>query len=231
MDNNTKSNTDVKNTITESIQMIADMSVSTLKSSIENMSGNIGQLNKVISGMGLGTFTLPIGKKSKHDCCAPEEECPPHCILQITRHAYAGEKIMVPFMVKNNCNTVKTYKIGVRDLKNIDGNIAPAQPDLNKKQVTLDPGGSELVLMGIDLGQFTNGNTYTAEIVIREKDINQNICFKLIVDANKNIPVAEPLDEKKYLMHWQSWKSHFYCEPKKATRVPGGVDNNPQPVG
>lgn len=226
MGNNSKSNIDVKNTITDSMQMIADMSVSTIKSSIENISGNIGQLNKVMSDMGLGTFTIPIGKKSKQDCCAPEEECPPHCILQITRHAFAGERIMVQFMVKNNCNTARTYKIGVRELKNIDGSIAPAQPELNKKQVTLDPGGSELVLMGIDLSQFNNANTYTSEVVIREKDINQNICFKLIVDANKNVPVAEPLDEKKYLMHWQSWKSHFYCEPKKVIRGQGNVISN-----
>ncbi len=230
MANTSNSNIDVKNTITDSMQMIADLSVSTIKSSIENITGVTGQLSKVMSDMGLGTFTLPIGKKSKHDCCAPEEDCPPHCILQITKQAYAGERIIVPFMVKNHCNTAKTYKVGVRDLKNIDGTIAPAQPELNKKQVTLDPGGSELVLLGIDLNQFTNGNTYTAEIVIREKDINQNICFKLIVDGHKNIPVAEPLDEKKYLMHWQSWKSHFYCEPKKATRIAGGVDNV-QPAG
>ncbi|MEO6221418.1 MAG: hypothetical protein ABIO81_13380 [Ginsengibacter sp.] len=220
-----KSNPGVKNTITDSMQMIADMSMATVKSSLENISGNMGQLNKVMSNIGLGTFKMPFTQKSKHDCCAPEEECPPHCILQLTRHAYAGERIMVPFMIKNSCNTTRTYKIGVREMKNLDGSIAPAQPELNKKQVTLDADASEMVLLGIDLNQFSNGNTYTAEIVIREKDINQNICFTLIVDGNKNVPVAEPLDEKEYLLHWQSWKSHFYCEPKKAGRVAGAGIN------
>ena len=124
-------------------------------------------------------------------------------------------------MVKNKCGGTKHYRIGVRDLKNVDGSMAPSQPILNKHDVTLDAGQSEMVLMSIDLLQVPNGNTYNAEIVLREKDINQNICFKLIVDGNSNVPVAEPLDEKKYLLRWQSWKSHFYCEPKKLSRVTG----------
>ncbi len=219
MGNKQDSNIDLKKGITDSMQLITDISMSTVKTSLENMTGNLGQLNKLMTNVGLGNFTIPLTLKSKHDCCAPEDECPPHCLLQISRTAVAGERIMVPFMVKNSCNTTKTYRIGVREMKNIDGSSAPSQPELNKKQVTLDAGSSELLMLGVDLSQFANGNTYTAEIVIRQKDINQNICFKLIVEDNKNIPVAEPLDEKKYLLRWQSWKSHFYCEPKKGTRI------------
>lgn len=219
MSSNDKKTSDIKNVFTDSMQMIADTSVSAMKLMTENLSGNVDLLNKAMSATGLGTLTLPFGKKGKQSCCPPEEECPPHCILQITRCAYAGEKIMVPFLVKNNCNSQKTYRIGLRELKNIDGSPAPAQPELNKKQVTLEPGNSELVLLGVDLGQFTNGNTYTAEVVIREKEINQNICFKLIVEAANNIPVAEPQDEKKYLLRWQNWQSHFYCEPGRAARI------------
>lgn len=209
------------NDITDGIKKLADISMGTFKTTIESASRNLSDMSKVMSGLGLGTFTLPSLKKDDHECCPPKHECPPHCILQITRTASAGERIIVPFMVKNNCNTQKKYRVGVRDLKHIDGSMAPAQPVLNKNEVTLEPGQSELVLMSLDLLQFSNGNTYNAEIVVREKDINQNICFTLKVDGNNAVPVATPLDEKKYLLRWQSWRSHFYCEPKKENRVNG----------
>lgn len=207
--------------ITDGIQQLADISMGTLKTSVESASKNITEMSKVIGSMGMGNFTLPL-MKNDDNCCAPKEECPPHCLLQITRTASAGERIIVPFMVNNKCGNTKTYRVGVRELKSIDGSMAPSQPTLNKSQVTLDAGQSEMVSMTIDLGQFSNGNTYNAEIVIREKDINQNICFKLVVDGNNNVPVAVPLDEKKYQLHWQSWKSHFYCEsPKGFVRQEG----------
>jgi hypothetical protein len=211
--------------ITDGLQKIASLSVDSVKSSIEAASKNMTEVNKVMSGLGLGNFTLPFGKSDDCDCCPPKEKCPPHCILHITRHASAGEKIIVPFLVKNKCGGAKRYRIGVRELKNIDGSKALSQPQLNKNNVTLDPGESELVKMEIDLNNFSNG-TYNAEIVLREKDINQNICFKLVVDDNA-APVAEPLEEKKYLLHWQSWRSHFYCEtPKKVGRTNQLEDSN-----
>jgi len=67
--------------------------------------------------------------------------------------------------------------------------------------------------MIIDLGKFAEGKTYTTEIVLREKEFNQNICFTLSIEDHQNI-VVEPMDEKKYKMKWQSWKDHFYCEVK-----------------
>ena len=219
MGNNEKSTSGLQTVFTDSMQMIADTSASAMKMITDNLSGNVDLFNKAISATGLGTLTLPFGKKTKSNCCPPEEECPPHCILQITKRAHAGERIIIPFLVKNNCNSQKTYRIGLRELKDIDGNIAPSQPYLNKNKITLEPGSSEQVLLGLDLGQFTNGNIYTAEIVLREKDINQNICFKLIVERDGNIPVAEPQDEKKYRLRWQSWKSHFYCEPGREARI------------
>ena len=198
--------------ITDGLQKIASMSMDTVKSSIETASKNMSEVNKVMTGIGLGKFTLPLlGKKDDCECCPPKEECPPHCLLQINRNASVGERIIVRFAVKNKCGGTKSYRIGVRELKNIDGTKAPSQPNLNKNNVTLEAGESEMVLMAIDLNNFSAG-TYNAEIVIREKDINQNICFKLVVGDNNNVPVAEPLDEKQYRLHWQSWRSHFYCE-------------------
>ena len=208
--------------ITDGIQKLADISIGTLKTSVESASKNITEMSKVMSSIGLPGFNLPSLKNSKDDCCVPQDECPPHCLLQITRNASAGERIIVPFMIKNKCGASKSYRVGVRELKSIDGSLAPSQPQLNKNNVTLNAGESESVLMELDVANFTNGNTYNAEIVIREKDINQNICFKLVIDGNSNVPVAEPVDEKKYRLHWQSWKSHYYCEtPLKISPIAG----------
>ena len=210
--------------ITDGLQKMASISMDTFKFATETASKNLTEVNKVMGNVGFGKINLPFFKKDDCDCCPPKHECPPHCILNITRNASAGERIVVPFMVKNKCGGTKHYRLGVRELKSIDGSLAPAQPKLNKSSVTLEAGQSELVQMGIDLAGFSNGNTYNAEIVIREKDINQNICFKLIVNDNNNVPVAVPLEEKKYRLHWQSWRSHFYCEaPLKVSRVPGNI--------
>lgn len=202
--------------ITKGLQQLADISIASLKSSLENSMRNMDEVNTIVGNMGLGSATSKKAKQDDCGCCPPKEECPPNCLVHISRHAYEGERIIVPFMVKNKCNTPKHYRVGVRELKADNGNAAPSQPLLNKTEVTLDPGGSEMVLMGIDLSNFSTGHTYSTEIVIREKDINQNICFRLYVDGYSNVPVAEPLDENKYRVHWQGWQSHFYCEPVKA---------------
>ena len=126
---------------------------------------------------------------------------------------------MVPFLVKNTCNETKTYRVGVRELKDQDGKPAPFQPQLNKHSVTLEPGRSERVVMLLDLSDFANGSTYTTEIVLRENEINQNICFTLKIDNDQNLVTAQPQNEKQYQLRWQSWQSHYYCEPKKGGRI------------
>ena len=131
-----------------------------------------------------------------------------------------GERIITPFIVKNDCSETKTYRIGVRELKDESGGLAPAQPILNKTIVTLDPGRSEHVLVSLDLDNFKAGSTYTTEIVLREKEINQNVCFTLIVD-NADGTVVTPQDEQQYRLRWQSWKDHYYCERPTISRIPG----------
>jgi len=209
------------NSLTDGMQKLTDLSLSMLRLSMDTASKNANVVKDVMGNMGLGSLTLP-GitlpglTTGDHGCCPPQHDCPPHCLLQITRQAAAGERIIVPFLVKNKCGTAKHYRVGVRELKYTNGSSAPSQPVLDKYEVTLDPGQSELVSMSIDLGNFANGNSYQTEIVIREKDINQNICFTLVV-GTADAPVAQPLDEKKYTLRWQDWRSHFYCEsPQKA---------------
>jgi hypothetical protein len=182
----------IQQNLLRGFQMLTDFSLSTLDSSMKYI--NSSQPGK--------------------DSCTPKNECPPHCLLLIERHAISGERIVVPFMIRNSSGTQRRYRVGMRELKNINGSAAPSQPRLNKNQVLLEAGMEELVLMEIDLREFSNGNTYSTEIVIREKEINQNICFKLIVGLNK-VPVAKPLDEKKYTLRWQGWETHFYCEQQK----------------
>lgn len=126
-----------------------------------------------------------------------------------------GERIITAFTVTNDCSQTKSYRIGVRELKDENGNASPSQPTLNKNIVTIDPGRSEQVLMTLDLANFKTGSTYTTEIVLREKEINQNVCFTVIVENNSDTIVI-PQDEKKYKLRWQSWKDHYYCERPSA---------------
>jgi hypothetical protein len=213
--------------LTDSLQNMADISMSSIKPIIDGMVKNMASVNSAVYSGGLPAIKLPQIKLQDCNCCPPEQTCPPHCIASIKRCAMPGERIIVPFLVKNSCSMVKTYRVGVRELVDADGKPAPFQPMLNKSSVTVQPGRSERVLMMIDLEKFTNGSEYTTEIVLREKDINQNICFTLSLDADCNTVTAAPEDEKKYNLRWQSWQSHYFCEPQKlkpagntGTRIP-----------
>lgn len=204
--------------LTDSFQKMATFSLEAIQPMVENMAENMSGFNRSLFESGMATLnSLGGGSKAKSKCCTPDESCPPHCIAFITRQAMAGEKILVPFTVTNTCNSQKTYRVGVRELKDLDGNLAPAQPQLNKSGVILDPGRSERVIMSLDVSQFNNGNSYKTEIVIRENEINQNICFTLNVTDHPQTDVS-PFDEKKYKLKWQDWQSHFYCEPQKVRK-------------
>ena len=217
----TKSNNtvDLQKTLTDNFQQFTNLSLSALKPIMEGMINNVSSISNSILKNGLPIIQIPKIGESNCDC-PPKETCPPHCIAAITRHAIPGERIITSFTVKNDCNKAKTYRIGVRELKDENGTLAPAQPVLNKNLVALDPGRSEQVLVSVDLSNFNNGSTYTTEIVLREKEINQNICFTVIVDDSGSTLVT-PLDEQQYLLRWQSWKDHYYCERPIFSRAPG----------
>lgn len=206
---------DIQQVIMDSYKRMADLSLSTMRPFFEGMVDNISTVNESIAETGISNLTFPSIKTKSSKCCPPETECPPHCIANITRHAREGERIIVPFLVRNGCSSEKTYRIGVRELKDEDGNMAPSQPELNKDSVTLPPGRSERVRMAVDLESFKSGSVYSTEIVLREKEINQNICFKLVVEGHSDLKEVTPYDEKKYKLKWQDWRSHFYCEPSK----------------
>ncbi|MGG9960483.1 hypothetical protein [Ferruginibacter sp. SUN106] len=218
----------------ESMQSLTDSSLSMLKPVIDGMMSNVNDMSKSVYGNG-GTFKMPQIKipqlklQDSCNCCPPEENCPPHCIASIKRCAMVGERIIVPFMIKNTCSHTKTFRVGVRELNDENGTLAPEQPKLNKTSVTLTPGRSEQVLLMLDLAKFANGSTYTTEIVMREKDINQNICFTLVIDDHNAI-TAEPKDEQQYKLKWQSWKTHFYCEPKRNIAGTNVLTNTATPV-
>jgi len=200
--------------LTDSIQNMANLSLGTMKPLMDGMMNNLLSINKSVQEGGIPLMKIPQIKIKTDNCCVPENTCPPHCLTSIQRCAMQGERIVVPFYIKNTCSQAKTYRIGVRELKNEDGQLAPAQPQLNKQLVTLEPRRSERILMTIDLEKFITGSVYTTEIVLREREINQNICFTLTI-ADCNATVAAPQDEQKYRLRWQSWQSHYYCEPPK----------------
>ncbi len=215
MENKQNTAAGLQQVLTDSIQKMANLSIGNMKPFIEGMMNNLTAINKTVIDSGIPAIKIPSIKIQDCDCCPPKNDCPPHCIASISKCAMAGERILVPFKIKNTCSILKTYRIGVRELKSDDGQPAPAQPRLNKQSVTLEPGRSERVLMTIDLEKFNNGSVYATEIVLRENEINQNICFTLSLDGDCHTIVAEPQDEKKYRLRWQNWQSHYYCEPQK----------------
>lgn len=188
----------------------------TLKDIVDTGRKTIGSITSMLGNM---KVSMPGKRSDDCGCCPPKKECPPRCLTTITKSAFAGERIIVPFKVRNTCNTPRMYQVGVRELKDENGNLAPGQPSLNKTTLNLNGGESQLVYMTLDLVNFPPGHSFATDIVLREKDINQNICFTLNVGSYTNIPEARPIDEKKYYIHFQDWRSHFYCEPKKRSGV------------
>ena len=201
--------------ITQSVKRITDATTRMLQ---DNLNSNTQWFTELQDILGTG-----IGQVKKNDCdaCPPECDCPPQCILSISRDANPREIIIVPFKVKNTLQSAKVYRVGVRPFYDNDGNLLPNQPTLNKSELNLQPGQSILVEMKIDLTTgYVAGNSYSTEIVIREKDVNQNICFTLNIISNAFIPEAHPLNEQNYLTHFQDWKSHYYCDTRPTiTRV------------
>ncbi len=195
----------------DNFQKVANMSVDFYRNIFGTLLQNNTSFSETLTQVSRNTLNPLKSMFNSGDCCPPTQHCPPHCIAAIEKQAMSGERIIVPILIKNSCNSPKTYRIGIRELMDIDGKPAPQQPDLNKNSITLQPHGSERVLMRLDLDNFQS-RTYTAEIVIREKEINQNICFTLMVRDHPSA-VAEPGEENQYKLKWQSWKSHYYCEP------------------
>lgn len=218
MGNTTNNIADLQKTLTDNFQQLTNSSLSAFKPVMEGIINNVSSISNSILKNGLPQIKIPQLSTSNCDCCPPKQTCPPHCIAAITRYAIQGERIITAFTVENNCSQTKSYRIGVRELKDESGNLAPSQPMLNKTFVTLDPGRSEQVLVTLDLANFQNGSTYTTEIVLREKEINQNVCFTVIVESISSTTVT-PLDENQYKLRWQSWKDHYYCERPTFSRT------------
>lgn len=211
---------DVQKMLTDNIRQLTNLSISTLKPVMESWINNISAINNAVVKNGMPVIQIPKLNIGNCDCCPPTASCPPHCIASISRNAMQGERVIIPFMVKNDCNQTKTYRIGVRELNDENGTAAPAQPLVNKNSVTIDPGRSEQVLITVDLADFKSRSTYSTEIVLREKEINQNICFTLIVE-DSTATVVTPQSEQNYRLKWQSWKDHYYCEKPTLNRATG----------
>ncbi len=197
------------NNVAQGVKSIADATTRMLQDNVNTGMQWFNELQNVF-----GTSVGPL-KKDDCDACPPDCDCPPQCLINITRNANPGEVIVVPFKIKNSLKTAKTYRVGIRPFYDSDGNILPNQPTLNKTTINVQPGQSILIEMKIDLTNgYDAGSSYSTEIVVREKDVNQNICFTLNIISNSFIPEATPLDEQKYFTHFQDWKSHYYCDTR-----------------
>jgi len=145
--------------------------------------------------------------------CPPQDNCPPRCLLTITRHGNIGETIIVPFKVRNLSNYVKKYQLGVRWLTDEDGQNV-SQPSLDKLEIEVQPGMAVMAEMMVYISENLKvGSVYETEIVIRERRHNQNICFKLYVNPISEVPEAAPYDEREIDTHFHRWYYHYYCTP------------------
>jgi hypothetical protein len=203
------------NDVTQGVKRISDATVRLLQ---DNLNANLQWFTEMQNVLGTG-IALP--KKDDCGACPPACDCPPQCILNISRDANLGEVILVPFKVKNSQQSAKVYRVGVRPFYDNDGNVLPNQPSLSKTVLNLQPGQSMQVEIKIDLTSgYVAGSSYATEIVLREKEVNQNICFTLNITTNAFIPEAQPLNEQCYFSHFQDWKSHYYCDTRPTiTRV------------
>lgn len=204
-----KSNMININSVSDNIKRFTD---ATSQMFINNINNNLQWFNDIQQMLGLSG--LPTNQ-SNCNACPPDCDCPSQCLLNITRDANAGESIIVAFKVKNTLQTPKVYQVGVRPFYDDNGNTLNNQPAVNKTSINLQPGQSILLQLSLFLGEeYAAGNSYSTEIVIREKDVNQNICFTLNVNSNNYIPEAYPLNEQQYFSHFQDWKSHYYCDSR-----------------
>jgi len=204
----------------KNIQSLFEMSTSTLKNIIDKNIISFGKPNNYSDNLSFSSIRNNGNCDSECDsgCCPPKQKCPPKFLAIINREAFKGERITVPFKIFNKTGITRNYRIGLRPLKEDNGNSAPSQPVLNKHSVTLDPGQSELVIMVIDLLNFETGHQYKTNIVVREDKINQNILFNLNVLPYINISQAEPWDENRIRSNFSGWQSHFYCDSTKQNR-------------
>lgn len=154
-------------------------------------------------------------KKNQH-CCPPETACPPQCIATIQRSAARGERIRLAMQVTNTSSQTKSYQAGVRELKDQHGQDAPVHYALNKHSLTLEPGRAELLILELDLQKAENGATYSTEVVLREKEYNQNICITVKIDDDHMVTPVQPYEEQHYRQRWKPWQAHFYCEPSSS---------------
>ncbi len=212
----------------DSLAKINNATLRMMRRAVDDNIQFAGEMQNFFSEMGIALPGMGKPGTAKHPsncqcgCCPPECDCPPRCLLQLHRSAYPGETVVVPFSVRNTTGMARTYKVGVRDLLDQQGNPAPGQVFVNQNSIALQPGQAITLLAQVNLGQFQTG-IYETDIVLREKDVNQNICFRLEVVPFPDAPEARPWDENKLLTHFQSWQSHYYCTPQKppSSTVPG----------
>ena len=183
---------------------------------VEAMQANTRAMQDLVEGYQQSFDTE--GKQHKVACCPPQEKCPPHCLAILERRAHPGEVIVVPFVVRNVCGGIRKYHIGVRPLHDPEGQPTPKQPVVDKNEVTLQPDQAVIVRLKLDLSEgFQPGACYQTEIVLREKEVNQNICFRLCVEGYGELPEIHPRDEHEYFHHFVGWDKHFYCETGRNT--------------
>ncbi|MEO6036827.1 MAG: hypothetical protein ABIQ93_00350 [Saprospiraceae bacterium] len=202
--------------LSHSLSKLNDAALRMARRAVDDNLQFANELRGFFSGLGLKMPGINLGQKHHSNCqcgcCPPSGNCPPHCLLELNRSAFPGETVIVPFTVRNTTGSPRSYKVGVRDLLDQQGNKALHQPVLSQALINLAPNQAITLSIMLPTTDMAVGS-YQTEIVLREKDLNQNICFTLQVVPLPAAPEAHPRDEKQYMTQFQGWQSHFYCTP------------------
>lgn len=173
-------------------------------------------------GLKLAGDVLPSGLARGSDCCTvPTQDCPPHCVAEITWEACAGEVQRAVINVRNTGQQARAFSF-------VAGSVGPAKAEVAPPSAQLAPGQTVAVQVAVPPSEgFQPGQTYTGEVLIRGA-YEQCVKLKLHVTQPQVAHVDISQGEVPQHITELKWYRHYQCtEPcaTPATRVP------PVPVG
>lgn len=171
-------------------------------------------------GLKLAGDVLPasLGRSSSDCCTVPTQECPPHCVAEITWEACAGEVQRAVINVKNTGQQARAFSF-------VADTVGPAKVEVAPPSAQLAPGQAVAVQVAVSPNEgLQPGQTYTGEVLIRGA-YEQCVKLKLHVTQPQVAHVDVSQGEVPQHITELKWYRHYQCtEPcaAPATRVPQG---------
>lgn len=178
-------------------------------------------------GLKLAGEVLPTGLgSSSSDCCTvPTQDCPPHCVAEITWEACAGEVQRAVLNVKNTGQQARAFSFAA-------GALGPSQVELSPPSAQLAPGQAVAVQVAVPPNEgFQAGQTYTGEVLIRGA-YEQCVKLKLHVATPQVAHVDLSQGDVPRHITELKWYRHYQCtEPCAAPSRTPSPNEGPGTVG